>query len=187
MSTIKTAIKNILTEALFDVPPAIHQEYIHQFSPSFINYIKFNENNIRKGYDSKKNKWYPISSVEGGLPTIGYGHKLKTGENFSKGISEDEAIRLLNNDLNIARETAKREVDQKYGLGIFQHLTLDKQEMLTDFVFNLGSLRSFPKFTRAVLTNDVNTMMKEYKRYVGGRELTQRNRTFYTRYLADAK
>jgi len=184
MSTFKELIQKILTEAI-DLPPAIHQSYQHQFSSQFTNYIKNVENGIRKGFDKKRNLWLPHTSVEGGSPTIGYGHKIQHGENFSKGITEDEAIKLLNHDLEIARNRTRTEIDQQYGHGLFDHLPLQSQEMLTDFMFNLGTLKSFPKFTRAVLINDTPTMMREYKRFVGGKELGHRNQEFYNRYLAN--
>jgi len=183
MSTFKQIIQNILTEAI-DAPPAIHFQIPSQVDPSFVNYIKNAENGIRKGFDKKRGRWFPHKSVEGGSDTIAYGHKLQQGENYSKGITEDEAIKLLNRDIQIARDKARKEVDKNYGVGLFNHLTLQQQEMLTDFVFNLGSLRSFPKFTRGVLINDINVISKEYKRYVGGKELTGRNRDFYNRYIA---
>lgn len=181
MSTFKERIQKILNEALIE-PPAIHHTYQH-FNQSFIDYIKQSENGIRKGFNKKTNRWYPSPSVEGGSPTIAYGHKVKSGENFSKGITEEEAIRLLNTDLEIARQKAQREIDSAYGNGIFSSLPIENQEMLTDFVFNLGSLTSFPKFTRGVLMNKPDVISKEYKRFVNGRELTQRNRSFYDRYL----
>ena len=182
MSTFKDRIQKILSEAI-DQPPAIHQTYQH-FDPSFVKYIKYNENGIRKGYDVQTGRWLPHQSVEGGAPTIAYGHKVQQGENFSHGITEDDAIRLLNQDLEHARMKAQREVDSHYGRGSFSMLPIQRQEILTDFVFNLGSLRSFPKFTHGVISNDIAVMAKEYKRYVGGRELTQRNKQFHDRYLS---
>lgn len=182
MSTFKERIQVILREAI-DVPPAIHQSYEHQFSGDFLEYIKNVENGVRKGYNAKTDRWSVIGDPNGRDQIIGYGHKLRPGDNFSKGISEADAIRLLNQDLNIARDKARKEVDASYGLGLFAQLPLKSQEMLTDFVYNLGSLRSFPKFTRAVLTNDVATMNLEYKRFTNGRELEGRNREFQARYL----
>ena len=183
MSTFKERIQKILTEAL-DQPPAIHQHHQQEFSAGFINYIKHAENGIRSGFDKKTGLWKPHRSVEGGSDTIAYGHKIKPGEHFDKGITEDKAIELLNRDLHIAREHAKMEVTKKYGPGIFENLSLLQQEMLTDFVFNLGSLQSFPKFTRGVLLNDKNIIEKEYRRFTGGRELTSRNQMFRNRYLS---
>ena len=66
---------------------------------------------------------------------------------------------------------------------MFHVLSLAKQEMLTDFVFNLGTLKSFPKFVRAVLTNNNVAIEKEYKRYSAHKELTQRNEMFFNRYI----
>ncbi len=64
-------------------------------------------------------------------------------------------------------------------------MSLKQEEMLTEFAFNLGGLSKFPKFVDSVLRNDLNTMNKEYKRYVGNKELTGRNTAFYSRYLTE--
>lgn len=182
MSTIKELIQDILKEAAMDAPSALHAQ-AQQFNQDFVDYIKHAENGIRKGFDVKTGRWLPHASVEGGTPTIAYGHKLQPGETYKQGITEEQALRLLNQDLEIARMKAAREVDAQYGQGIFRMLPLQSQEMLTDFVFNLGSLRSFPKFTRAVLKKDYVTMNNEYKRFSGGRELAARNQAFHNRYL----
>ena len=49
--------------------------------------VRNQENGIRAGWNETEKKWYPHKSVEGGSPTIAYGHKLKRGESFSKGLS----------------------------------------------------------------------------------------------------
>ena len=52
------------------------------------NIIKKFENskdNPRGGYNKVKKLWFPHSSLEGGLGTIAYGHKLKKGEDYRKG------------------------------------------------------------------------------------------------------
>lgn len=183
MSTFKAHIQKILTEAI-DQPSAIHQSYEHQFRPSFVNYIKFNENGIKKGFDVKTNKWFVVDDPNLKTEMIAYGHQIKPGENFSKGITEDQAIQLLNSDLNFAREKVKHEIDSTYGIGLFNTLPLQRQEMLVDFMYNLGSLRSFPKFVRAVLINDQPTIAREYKRFSNGKEVTQRNQSFHDRYVA---
>ena len=56
--------------------------------------------------------------------------------------------------------------------------------MLIDYAFNLGTIRGFPNFTRAVLTNNHPEMLKQYKRYYGGgKELTGRNTLFLDTWL----
>jgi len=62
------------------------------------------KDNPKGGYDKAQGRWYPHRSLEGGSDTIAYGHKLLPGEDFSKGITDEEAITLLRQDI------AKREV-----------------------------------------------------------------------------
>jgi hypothetical protein len=60
------------------------------------------------GYNKQLKKWFPHKSLEGGSDTIGYGHKIQAGENFSKGLTDDEAIKLLNKDVNRTIDIAKK-------------------------------------------------------------------------------
>ncbi len=74
------------------------------------NVIKKFENsqdNPRGGYNKAKKLWFPHRSVEGGSDTIAYGHKLQKGEDFSRGITEDEAMALLQKDINAKINVAK--------------------------------------------------------------------------------
>ena len=143
---------------------------------SFINYLKYVENGNRVGYDKNKKLWFPHKSFEGGSDTIGYGHKIQPGENFSKGITDSEAETLLKKDIEKARIKINSELKGT-------KLTPKQEEMFIDFVFNMGTLKKFPKFTKAVLKNDIDGMKSQYKRYAGGKELKGRNTAFAKRYL----
>ncbi len=175
-------LKELLKE--IDAAPAIVQA-TNEFSPDFIGYMKSVENAAKQGY--QKNKWYPHISPEGGNQTIAYGHKLKDNEvtQYANGISDSEAERLLKTDLELARKTAYANIKAMFNV----QLLLDKsqEEMLVDYVFNLGSLKQFPKFTRAVLNKDWKTAAKEYKRTFksksGDRLELARNKIFFDRYL----
>jgi hypothetical protein len=57
------------------------------------------KNNPKGGYNKGAGKWFPHRSLEGGADTIAYGHKIKKGEDFSKGITDNEAERLLEKDI----------------------------------------------------------------------------------------
>jgi hypothetical protein len=69
-----------------------------------------NTNNRHGGYNRSHGKWYPHKSLEGGSDTIAYGHKIQKGENFDKGISDSEAVRLLEKDVNSKIQVAKRSI-----------------------------------------------------------------------------
>ena len=145
---------------------------------SFTDYIKKVENQGKLGYNVEKKLWFPHKSFEGGSDTIGYGHKLQKGEDFSKGITDTQAEDLLKKDL----EKAKQQVYKELG-GI--KLTSQQEEMFIDFVFNMGTLNKFPKFTEFALKNDLEGMKSQYKRYAGGKELKGRNSEFLKRFLAE--
>ena len=145
---------------------------------SFTDYIKKVENQGKVGYNTEKKLWFPHKSFEGGSDTIGYGHKIQKGEDFSKGITDAQAESLLNTDL----AKAKQQVYKELG-GV--KLTPQQEEMFVDFVFNMGTLNKFPKFTEFALKNDLEGMKSQYKRYAGGKELKGRNSEFLKRFLAE--
>lgn len=129
------------------------------------------------------------NSPEGGTDTIGYGHKLSYQEEATQSVNgtalelliEEDCERILACDVASAMNQVESTTDL---------LDQRRMEMLTDFVFNLGSLDSFPKFVEAVIEDDVDTQRKEYKRYytnVDGKvfPLAERNAAFYARYLSE--
>lgn len=67
-------------------------------------------NNPRGGYNKQLKKWFPHKSLEGGSATIAYGHKLQKGEDFSKGITNSEAEKLLEKDIEKKIDYAKRHI-----------------------------------------------------------------------------
>ncbi len=156
----------------------------HGYSDDFIDYMKEMENSVKAGYVD--GRWYPHKSVEGGSDTVAYGHKIQKGEDFSQGLTEAEADSLLRQDLARAESQAARLIKEKHGVE-WSTLPEWKREVFIDFQFN-SVLRSFPKFRKAVLCDDVAGMAREYKRYAktaeGKRiELKARNSGLRERYL----
>lgn len=178
-------LKEIVNEIMDATPQHnIQPVSTNTMSSDFINYIKIIENGIGKGYDKHKKLWFPHKSYEGGLPTIGYGHKIKNNRElagFKAGASNDTVTKLLTNDLAEANKHVHEYIKRKYKVSLV--LSQKQNEMLTDFAFNLGGLEKFPKFTDAVLRNQWDIVKKEYKRHAGGKELTGRNTAFYNRFL----
>lgn len=93
-----------------------------------------------------------------GYDTIGYGHLVKAGEDFSNGITEAEANALLLKDVGNARV----EVDQ-------MNLELPYDSKWNDFmvlmVFQLGITKTnqFKKFLYALRNKNYATAIKEVK------------------------
>lgn len=179
--------KDNMLEAM-DIPPQPATPIVksaHVFSSRFIDYIKAVENSNKTGF--KDNKWYPHHSPEGGLPTIAFGHKVDKNElkGFSNGITNSEAVRLLSNDLALAKKKVYSDIKSMFGVQI--PLEDYQEEMLTDYAFNLGTLKKFPKFVRAVLNKDWNTAKKEYIRTYkdehGKTHVSGRNKIFFDTYL----
>ena len=75
---------------------------------TILKYFENNHNNPKGGFNKSKGKWYPHESIEGGSDTIAYGHKIVGGEDFSDGLTETEATKLLKTDIAKKESLAKR-------------------------------------------------------------------------------
>lgn len=103
------------------------------------------ENSVGAG--KRKDKWYSHKSLEGGSDTLAYGHKLTPEEvesgiievddksfNWKEGLTEDQALAVLNKDANYAKNIAlaslkKANLDED----------LSKVQALTSLIYNVGS------------------------------------------------
>ena len=136
--------------------------------------LRMQENNIKKGY--RNGMWYPHASVEGGADTIAYGHKLTPNDSaLRRGITEDQALKLQEQDVLKNQALAKKQVDKKYGTGTFDNLPQDSQMLLVDYQYNLGTLSGFPSFVKATVEGNKEKMLAEHKRFGAGKPLTKRN------------
>ena len=72
---------------------------------------------------------FPYTDIVGKW-TIGFGHLIKPGENFSQGLTRDQAVVILQQDVVEAEQIVNKEVTVPLNQGEF--------DALVDFVFNLG-------------------------------------------------
>jgi len=170
----------ILEAVLADLPPPppAQVQTSTNFAPDFVAFVK----NLEQAQRLAVHK--PHKSPEGGAATIGYGHKIKPGEKFT-ALTDAQATKLLTHDLEQARQKVYDHIKRVYDLQL--RLSRKQEEMLTEFAFNLGSLRAFPKFVDAVLREDWAKAKQEYRRsYLtpeGKRlQLDRRNQLFAQRY-----
>lgn len=101
-----------------------------------------------------------------GYPTIGYGHVVKTYEDFFGGISEAQAQLLLRADIQIAERAVLRLIHVPLSDGQF--------DALVSFTYNLGA----GALQRSTLRRKVNredhiAVSREFMRwvYAGGKRL----------------
>lgn len=94
------------------------------------------------------------------LPTIGYGHLILKGEDFSNGITEAEATAMLAKDLTQAVKDAQAIYDQ-FGMRGGEQLQL----VLAQMVFQMGKTRvlGFKKALAAMGSGDYKTAGKEMR------------------------
>ncbi|MGV2432280.1 MAG UNVERIFIED_CONTAM: lysozyme [Rickettsiaceae bacterium] len=117
-----------------------------------------------KSFESFSAKTYLCPA---GFPTIGYGHRIIDGANYTS-ISKKEASLLLINDLNMVEKTIERNID----------ITLSQNQFdaLCSFIFNVGA----SAFQRSTLRQKINYLSSnneianEFERwvYAGGRKLS---------------
>ncbi|MBN6033087.1 glycoside hydrolase family protein [Pantoea ananatis] len=108
------------------------------------------------GYFKNGKFWTYKDSL--GFPTIGYGHLVEAGENFSNGLTEEQATSLLETDLAIARrDVVKLQVNLPSGSGWDDFLVL--------MVFQLGLTKTlqFKKFLAALRSGNYSTAINEVK------------------------
>ena len=128
------------------------------FSDNGINILKQCEGCVKRNerhviYDDKTG-----TPVPPGMPlptgaTIGYGHLIKSGENFTKGISEAKATELLRADI----ATAERVVDTNICVSLSQN----QYDALVMLAFNIGA-KNFATSTVAKYINNPNFHSNKY-------------------------
>ena len=88
------------------------------------------ENPANKGYNASLLRYFPYDDGYGN-PTIGYGHKIKPGEDFSKGLTAAQVTQLFQAD--IAGTVTM--VNQALNVGVSQN----QFDALVSLSFNLGT------------------------------------------------
>jgi GH24 family phage-related lysozyme (muramidase) len=123
-----------------------NSNYIGKYPKAYIN-------GIIKSYETHK-KVKGRFVLDNGGQTIGYGHDLLPGENFSAGLSEQEALDLLIKDLDEKYATIEgyiKSLNSGYGYNIdINKFSENEVLFLVDFAFNRGAgLVQRPKLKKA--------------------------------------
>ena len=82
-------------------------------------------------YDDTTGKPVPVGTPLPVGATIGYGHLVKPGEDFTNGITERQAIALLRSDI----ATAERAVQDN----ITAHMSQPQYDALVSLAYNIGA------------------------------------------------
>ena len=153
--------------------------------------IRQQENGVRDGWKEETGKWLPHPSAEGGLPTIGYGHKFATQEEAdamiaSGGITEEQALTLFQEDMNVSESRAKKAYEDNYKDRKWDSLDALGKLMLTEIAFNTGTLLengvyNWPTLTKAIHDKDYGVassqLNRTYTRKSDGKQVSLRGRT----------
>ena len=124
-----------------------------QKAASVIKRFENSKDNPRGGFDKNRKKWFPHASVEGGSPTIAYGHKVQRGEDFSKGLTDAEAEDLLVKDIKQKHDALKAKIKSFDTLPI----TIQIASINAAFRGDLG-----PKTMALLAQNQFDKAAKEY-------------------------
>jgi hypothetical protein len=133
-------------------------------------------------YNKEKDRWTPQKSVEGGADTIGKGLKMNNvNTDWYKTLNKQGYLTNAQMEKGVQEmmtgfyDKAKNIYNGQHGNYAWDALAPEKQSLLMDYAYN-GVLNQFPKFMQAVHDNDKDSILNEYKRHVGKKELKTRNR-----------
>lgn len=126
-------------------------------SADFISRLKQWENSVKDGWDSAKKKWFPHTSLEGGTPTIAYGHKLKTDSEYKDGITDEKAAELLVSDIDIAVNKIKNVLK----ISDFDSYPDSVQQALVNAMFR-GELKANHETVKHIRNNQWSKVAAEY-------------------------
>ncbi|HDT0680778.1 TPA: glycoside hydrolase family protein [Enterobacter asburiae] len=103
----------------------------------------------------RNNKYYPYKDSEGFL-TVGFGHKVLQGDNFNNGITEVEALHLLDKDLALAESQLSK-------LNLI--IPKDWQDFMIIMIFQLGlsGTMKFKKMIQALRDANYTEAVKQAK------------------------
>jgi hypothetical protein len=161
---------------------------------SFSKYIKTVENDK---LISGNVKAFRHKSPEGGLDTVGFGHKLtaeeqKTNTVYSYDLStitKDNVLEISNDILRQDLEKAEKILINVHG-DKFNNLDNRRKQMLIDMQFNVRNFKNknvFPLFKKALFAGDEEGMKKEYKRFFksNGKTKSLARNEFFKKYFLD--
>ena len=139
-------LKNLLTENVKD--------------SSFIERLKKYENskgNPHGGWDKQTQKWFPHPSPEGGTDTIAYGHKLKSNSEYQNGITDEEALKLLYQDI----DNAVNKIKNTLKISQFDSFPDTVQQALVNATYR-GELKSTHKTVQYIKSGTWDKVSDEY-------------------------
>jgi len=161
---------------------------------SFETYIKDVEN---KKLKSGNVKYFRHKSPEGGLDTIGFGHKLTPEEQKTNTVyGYDLSTITKDNVEEISNDILKKDLQKTEQILIKTHgekfINLDsrRKQMLIDFQFNVRNFKNkdvFPLFKKALFAGDEEGMKREYKRFFksNGKTKSLARNDFFKKYFLD--
>ena len=182
------------SDAVSTDPTQINPHVSDDSYKSFSAQLKIGENAGNKGYDKEKDLWFPFSVGINNEQNIGWGINMSTFSEeeklrLSKGITTEELEGMFNERVSKHLDKSKDKITNMGG--DWETLPDNVKLALTDFSYNLGGLDKFPKFTQAIIDNDLETAQKEYKRYYTDKgvkkEMTARNEDIVKMLFQNAK
>ena len=101
--------------------------------------VKVNEKHVI--YDDATGKPVPAGTQLPVGATIGYGHLVQPGEDFSAGLTEQQATELLQQDLQATYNT----INEQVSADAISNMTQSQYDALVSLVFNIGPGSAAPQ------------------------------------------
>ncbi|MHB1430384.1 MAG: lysozyme [Rhodocyclaceae bacterium] len=123
--------------------------------------ISFAGIEVIKQFEGFRSQVYDANPPKGDW-TIGYGHKLKDGESFPRGVTQDQARALLVKDVGFAEDRVNRNITRS--------LTQSQFDALVSLAYNLTTRSWLAAASRINAGEPGSTVFARYV-YAGGTKL----------------
>lgn len=137
------------------------------------NAAKHAENESKTGYDPVSGVWFSHDSPEGGLATIGYGHKGGSSDEVASwsigGLTDEQVNKNFVKDWDEAFQVAANQYNAAHE-DSFSDLPEIGQALLSEIAFNVGGVNNssggfgWPNLVKAIKEDDLAGMKKEINR-----------------------
>ncbi len=126
--------------------PETQKESDMQMSDKGIEWLKKLEGSVKVNgkhviYDDATGKPVAVGASLPAGATIGYGHLVKPGEDFSAGLTEQQATKLLQQDLQATYNT----INEQISADAISNMTQSQYDALVSLVFNIGAGSAAPQ------------------------------------------
>jgi hypothetical protein len=149
-------------------------------SERLLAHVKAMENPGKRGRNPSTGRWEAY--WENSYETYGYGHEITKEEKMngfrvdeaiipvSKGLTDPQVIRLLEQDLAQCALLSKRVVKEVCGSGQWELMQQRARDVCIDYTYKMGPhfFIEYPAFLKALVSQNIRLALKEAERHFRG-------------------